>query len=134
MLRNERDLVEAVSEIDRGRIGALIISNGGGVNNHPSALPRIGELIRRQRLPAITDVAGSVLDAAGCVLAYAPNMPEILGRLAHFVDRILRGADPALLPFELPSRFELTVNAKSAEAIGLTMPASVLLRANRVIE
>ena len=134
MVRKEQDLIEALYEIDRGRNEALIISNGGGVHIQPAAISRIREVITRRQLIAIVDVATNVFVEAGCVLAYSPNVPEILGRLAHFVDRILRGAQPGALPFELPSRFELAVNAKSARALGLTIPQSVLLRADRVIE
>jgi putative tryptophan/tyrosine transport system substrate-binding protein len=135
MTRTEADLVDALSEIDAGPIGALIISTGGGVHMQPAVLERIAALIARRRLPAITDIASTtVFGSAGCVLAYSPDVAEILGRLALFVDRILRGASPAELPFELPSRFDLAVNAKHAKALGLTLPQTILLRADRVIE
>ncbi len=96
---------------------------------------RIGELVVRRRLPAITDVSASPVFVLGqSVLAYSPSIPEILGGFADLVDRILRGANPADLPFALPTRYDLAVNAKAAKAIGLTIPQSMLLRADRVIE
>jgi putative ABC transport system substrate-binding protein len=134
MTRSQADLADALAAIDAGRVGALIISNGGGVHLQPAGVARIAATIARRRLPAITDVATTVFFEAGCVLAYSPNVPEILRRLAHFVDRILRGAAPAALPFELPSRYELAVNAKSARALGLEIPQSLLLRADQVLE
>jgi putative tryptophan/tyrosine transport system substrate-binding protein len=135
MTRSKADLMAALSEIDASPVGALIISNGGGVHAQPAVLERIAAQIARRRLPAITDIASATVFAgAGCVLAYSPDVAEILGRLGRFVDRILRGASPAELPFELPSRFDLAVNAGQAKALGLSIPQTILLRADRVIE
>ena len=75
-----------------------------------------------------------VYAAAGHLVSYGPNVRATYGRLAHYVDRILKGADPASLAVELPTTFQLTVNLKSAGALGLHVPQSVLLRADRVIE
>jgi putative ABC transport system substrate-binding protein len=135
MTRNDADNVQALADIDAGRVDALIISTGGGVHVRPTVLERIAAGIARRRLPAITDIAAAtVFERGGCVLAYSPSIPEILGRLALFVDRVLRGGNPAELPFELPSRFDLAVNARQAKALELTLPQSILLRADRVIE
>ncbi len=134
MVRAEQDLTEALGEIGRGRTEALVMSTGGGVHIQPAALARIRDLILRRRLPAITDIVSGVFLEGGCVLAYSPNLPELQRRLAHFVDRILRGANPGELPFELPSRFDLVVNTKSARALGLTIPQPILLRADRIVE
>lgn len=68
------------------------------------------------------------------MLAYSPNVPEILTRLADLTDRILRGADPGELPFERPSKFELAINLKAARAMGVPVPQPLLLRADRVID
>jgi len=135
MVRSEQDLDSALGAIDRSQVEALILSQGGGFHARPELSARIAELVIRRRLPAIVDVASvSVFEQANCVLAYSPNVPEILDRLARFVDRILRGANPASLPFELPARFDLAVSAKAAKSIGLALPQSLLLRADRVIE
>jgi putative ABC transport system substrate-binding protein len=134
MVRSTQDLDEALAAIDWGRIDAIILTNGGGIHLQPAQADRIGASLAKHRLPAIVDVASTLFEKAGCVLAYSPNVPQLLGRLAYFVDRILRGANPGELPFELPARFDLAVNAKSARAIGLTIPQSLLLRADRVIE
>ena len=95
---------------------------------------RVGELAAfalRQRLPTL-GLSYSLVRAGG-LLYYGAEVREVLARTASFVDRILRGADPAVLPVEQPSRFTLTVNARTARAIGLALPAEILLRADEVI-
>jgi putative ABC transport system substrate-binding protein len=72
--------------------------------------------------------------ARGCLLGYGPVGPELWRRSADYVIRILRGTPPAELPIEGPTRFEFIVNAKTAKKLGLTIPASVLVRADEVIE
>jgi putative ABC transport system substrate-binding protein len=71
---------------------------------------------------------------AGGLMAYAPNATEPYRRAAYFVDRLLRGANPAELPVEQPTKFEFVVNLKTAKAIGLTIPASVLAQADQIIQ
>jgi putative ABC transport system substrate-binding protein len=71
---------------------------------------------------------------AGGLIAYAPNLPRLFRRSAVFVDRILRGARPADIPIEQPTTFELRVNLKTAKALGLTIPPSLLARADQVVE
>jgi putative ABC transport system substrate-binding protein len=70
----------------------------------------------------------------GNFMSYGPNLRDASRRLAFFVDRILKGAKPAELPVELPTRVELVVNQKAARALGVKVPQAVLLRADRVIE
>jgi putative ABC transport system substrate-binding protein len=68
------------------------------------------------------------------LLSYGPDLVDIFRRAATYVDRILRGGKPAELPVQLPTKFEMAVNLKTAKALGLTVPQSILLRADEVIE
>jgi ABC-type uncharacterized transport system substrate-binding protein len=72
--------------------------------------------------------------AAGSLISYGPNFPDLWRRAAEFVDKILRGAKPADIPVEQPTKFDLVINITTAEALGLTIPVSFLLRADEVIE
>jgi putative ABC transport system substrate-binding protein len=90
------------------------------------------ELIRQSRLPAIYMETGFV--AAGGLISYGPNFMELFRRAAAYVDKILKGAKPGDLPVEQPTKFELVINLKTANAIGVTVPTSILLRASEVIE
>jgi len=90
------------------------------------------DLIAQARLPAAYDWRDFV--ELGGLLAYSANIEDLIGRVAVFVDKILRGAKPADLPVEQPTKFELVINLKTAKALRLTIPPSLLLRADQVIE
>ena len=89
-------------------------------------------LAAKYRLPAIYAFREPV--EAGGLMAYGPSFPERFRQAATFVDKILKGAKPADLPVEQPTRFELVVNLKTAKALGLTIPAALLVRAHQVID
>jgi putative ABC transport system substrate-binding protein len=84
------------------------------------------------RLPSIYAWKDPV--SAGGLMAYGVNIPQVYRRAAYFVDKILRGIKPGDLPVEQPTKFDLVVNLKTAKALGLTIPPSLLLRADQVIE
>jgi putative ABC transport system substrate-binding protein len=91
--------------------------------------PLIVELAAKHRLPAIYETR--LFPDVGGFLSYGPRAQERFQRMAAYVDRILRGANPGDLPIERPTTFELIVNLKAAQALGLTIPQSVLVRATR---
>jgi putative ABC transport system substrate-binding protein len=86
----------------------------------------------RNRLPTV--YAYTELVEAGGLMSFGPSYPGMHRRAAYFVDKILKGVKPADLPMEQPSKFELMINVKTAKTLGLTIPQSVLLRADQVIE
>ena len=85
-----------------------------------------------RRVPVISGWA--IFAQSGALCTYGPRLSESYRRLAYYVDRVLKGAEPATLPIERPTKFELVVNAKSAKALNIAVPQSVLLRADQVIE
>jgi len=95
-------------------------------------LKRIAGLAAKSRLPSIFHF--SEFADAGGLAAYGPDRADLFRRAATFVDKILKGAKPGDLPVELPTRFELVVNMKTAKALGIKIPQSILLQADRVIE
>ena len=90
------------------------------------------ELAATSRLPAMYD--GRDFVEAGGLMSYAANFTEMWRRAAAYVDKILRGAKPADLPVEQPTKFEFVINLKTAKQIGLTIPPNVLARADKVIK
>jgi putative ABC transport system substrate-binding protein len=98
----------------------------------PALGARVADLALRRRLPAVGQ--GREFVAAGALMSYAANLTELARRAATFVDKILKGARPADLPVEQPSRFDLAINQKTARTLGLVIPQSLLFRADQVIE
>jgi putative ABC transport system substrate-binding protein len=126
MARTPADLNDAFSAMNKETCDAVVVLSD------PRTSRKIVELANEWRLPAIYQATGFA-DMGG-LLTYSANFPEMFQRAAVYVDKILRGASPADLPVEQPTRLELQVNLKTAKALGLTIPDSILVRADRVIE
>ena len=105
-----------------------VLADGFAVQNRQ----RIFEFATKQRVPVVS--GWPVFAQSGALFTYGPLITESYRRLAYYVDRVLKGAKPAELPIERPSKFELVLNLKTAKALGLTLPPSVLARADRVLE
>lgn len=129
--RRIEDVERALAEAAAGNAQAIATSGVTSI----AARERIAEFALRQRWPSMT--LNAELLAAGLLIYYGPT-PAEFGRMSlrsiEMADRILRGAKPADIPVELPTRYELALNLKTAHALGLTIPQSLLLRAERVIE
>jgi len=127
--RGPADIDRAFSDMTRAHAGALtvLLSNMFVVERR-----RLVDLAAKNRLPVMYQ-AREFVDAGG-LMAYGPNFADIFRRAATYVDKILRGAKPADLPVEQPTKFELVINLKTAKALGLTIPPSLLQRADQVIE
>ncbi len=93
---------------------------------------QLAELSVKHRLPGIYESDEYV--EAGGLMSYGPDFPDLYRRSASYVDRIFKGAKPGDLPFEQPTKFELVINLKTAKSLGLTIPPSLLQRADQVIE
>ncbi len=128
-VRAQDDLQAALEGIRRNRPSALFVWDGPALS---SQVESIFGFATRERLPAFS--ASSLHIDRGALLAYAVNSQDLYRRAAAFVDRILKGAKAGDIPIEQPTKFELVVNLKTARAIGLAIPQSILLRADRVIE
>jgi putative ABC transport system substrate-binding protein len=98
---------------------------------HQLHLERILAFAAQHRLPAMSNVKANV--SAGALLSYGPSWPEVFQRAALYVDKILKGAKPADLPVQQPTTFELIINLKTAQALGLTIPPSLLFQADEII-
>jgi putative ABC transport system substrate-binding protein len=127
--RGPQDFDRAFSDMTRARAGALIVL---GSSMFFTERRRLVDLAAKTRLPAVYSARDSV-DAGG-LMAYGPNLADMFRRAATYVDKILKGAKPGDLPVEQPTKFELVINLKAAKALGLTIPPSVLGRADEVIQ
>jgi ABC-type uncharacterized transport system substrate-binding protein len=123
------DFAGAFSAMTKERAGGAIILVSSMFNAERS---RIAELAARSRLPAISSL--KEFAEAGGLMAYGIDVHESFRRAATYVDKILKGAKPADLPVEQPTKFELVINLKTAKALGLTVPPSLLQRADEVIQ
>src|SRR5262245_56582329 len=127
--RNPQEIDSAFAAMTRARAGALVILTDAIFTNQ---VKQIADLATRRRLASIYGQREYV--EAGGLMVYSSNPFDLERRTATFVDKILKGAKPADLPIEQPSKFDLVINLKTAKALGLTIPSSLRLRADHVIE
>jgi putative ABC transport system substrate-binding protein len=128
-VRGSSDLEDAFKAAARARASALFVIEEGTLFPHRA---RILSLAAQHRLPAASQFREFA--EAGGLLSYGPNLSDLFRRAATYVDKILKGTKPGNLPVEQPTKFELVINLKTAKALGLTIPQSVLGRADQVIE
>jgi putative ABC transport system substrate-binding protein len=127
-IRQAEDIAPAL-EARKGDVDALFV--GGGplmTTNHL----RINTLALAAQLPTISVLRENV--EAGALMSYGPHFPTLFRRAADYVDKVLRGAKPAEIPVEQPTKFELVINLNTARALGLEIPPTLLARADEVIE
>jgi len=127
-VRGPSEFEAALAELRRGRAELLVVLNDSMLIANARLL---ADLAAKRRVPAIgfTEFA-----QGGGLMSYGVNFPDLWRRAATFVDKILKGAKPADLPVEQPTRFEMVLNMKTAKALGITFPPTILIRADQVIQ
>src|SRR3954470_11513450 len=128
-VRDLNDLEGAISKISTDNFQAISVTHDGLFYVQRK---RLADLALERRLPTIA--FASEQWEAGVLATYGPNVPSLYRRAGAFIDKILKGVNPADLPVEQPTKFELLVNLKTAKALGLTIPPTLLARADQVIE
>ena len=128
-VRGPQDIEGAFALTAQARPDALLVLEDALINMHRQ---QIAAFATQQHLPSMFTTREWVV--AGGLMSYGPSPPDIYRRAAYYVDKILKGAKPADLPVEQPTKFELVINLKTAQALGLTIPPSVLLQADEVIK
>jgi len=129
LVREPGDFDGAFATIVRERARAFLVLTDPLMFSH---FARLADLAAKNRLPGIYALREAV--NAGGLISYAANLVDLYRRAALFVDKIIKGAKPADLPIEQPTKFELVINMKTAKALGLTIPQSLLVRADEVIQ
>jgi putative ABC transport system substrate-binding protein len=127
-VREPNNLAQAFTTLEQSGVHAVIVPNTSLLNPLGA---QIASLAVKHRLPAI---GSPIFGRAGGLLAYGPDGADMYRRAAGYVDRILKGAAPAELAMEGPTKFELLINLKTAKVLGLTIPPTLLARAYQVIE
>jgi len=129
MARNAAEIDGAFAAITaKGSVAVIILPDSVLLDQRA----RIAELAARRRLPTVALLVDHA--QAGALIAYGPSIPDAFRRAATYVDKILKGAKPGDLPVEQPTKFELTINLRTAKALGLTIPPALLARADQVIQ
>ena len=127
-IRDSKDIAAVLRTASKGRADAVLVLNFPG--NISRVIP---DLVVKHRLPAIYYASTIVVDRGG-LMSYGASITDLDRRAATYVDKILKGAKPADLPVEQPTKFEFVINLRAAKQIGLTIPPNVLVRADRVIK
>ena len=128
-VRSPADFDTALAAAARSRAGAAYVLGSIMIFSNRA---RLAELAIKHRLPTVCGVLLAYVDA-GCLVGYGPSIDDRFRRAAHFVDRILKGAKPADLPIEQPTKFYFVLNLKTARAIGLSVPQPLLLQADQLV-
>jgi putative ABC transport system substrate-binding protein len=128
-VRSDAEIETVIASLGREPRGGFIVIPDGWLVLHRAPIIL---LAARNRVPAV--YLGQTWARDGGLLSYGPDYGDLFRRAANYVDRILRGAKPAELPVQLPTKYEMSVNLKTAKVLGLTVPQSILLRADEVIE
>jgi putative ABC transport system substrate-binding protein len=127
-VRSPLDYESAFAAMVKQGVGAVVIPEIVALNVNPKA---IADLAAKHRLPSI---GNKEFAEAGGMIGYGVNIPEMFRRAAYFIDKILKGTKPADLPIEQATKFEVVVNMKTTKALGIKIPDSIMLRADKVIE
>jgi len=128
-VKESKDFVPAFDAIAREHVDALIVLSDAFMTAHRAVLAR---LAAEHQLPAM--YGHNLYTEAGGLMSYGPAVPDLLRRAAAYVDKILKGANPADLPVQQPVKFDLIINLKTAKALGLDIPPTVLARTDEVLE
>ena len=128
-VRDTTEVEQAISKLGREPGGGLVVAPDGFTTIHQHLFIRLAQ---QHRLPAVYALRTFV--AEGALMSYGPDAYDVLRRSASYVDRILKGEKPSDLPVQAPTKYELVINLKAAKALGLTLPETLLARADEVIE
>ena len=128
-VHDEAEIEAAITAFAREPAGGLIVAPDAVINNHRRLIMALSE---RHRLPAIYGFQQFVRE--GALISYGPDTAEIVRQSASYVDRILKGEKPSDMPVQAPTKYELAINLKTANALGLEVPPTLLAMADEVIE
>jgi ABC-type uncharacterized transport system substrate-binding protein len=128
-VRKADEVERAIAALAKSGNGGLIVTPSAGVSAHPGI---IIDLARKYRVPAVYGNPGNVIN--GGLIFYGPNRIDQFRRAAGYIDRVLKGEKPGDLPVQAPTKYDLVINLKTAKAMGLDLPASLIARADEIIE
>jgi putative ABC transport system substrate-binding protein len=128
-VREPEDFHDAFDAMRRDRPDAMFLVTDALIRLNSK---RVVDFAAANQLPAIYEVRDPF--GEGGLMSYGPSLPNLFARTAYYIDKILKGTKPGDLPIEQPTKFELVINVRTAKALGLTIPPSLLLRADQIIE